>query len=87
MEWFLWRVDTGAAARKTSEWKFFAVAAMGALIVGRGIVWDKWMCLLFGSNFSLLFWAFFGCKVTVFVAFLIVLLLALEQGKNHNPKL
>ena len=35
--WFLWMVNTGAAARKMSVWKLPAVAAMGALISG-GVV-------------------------------------------------
>lgn len=90
--WFLWRVNTEAAARQTSEaarkriWKWSAVAVMGTVIVVGGIVGDKWTCLLFGSNFSMLFWAFLGCNVTLFACFPIVLLHASEQLKNSNLK-
>jgi hypothetical protein len=73
--WFLWRVNTEASVRQTSEAtrkrirKWSAVAAVGALMAGGGIVGDKWMCLLFGTNFSMLFWAFFGSNVALFAFF------------------
>lgn len=93
--WFLWKVNTeaAAAARQTSEavrkriWKWSAVAVAGALMAVGGVVGDKWLCPLFGSNFSLLFWAFLGCNIAVFAFFPIVLLLApRKQGENPNLK-
>lgn len=90
--WFLWRVSTEAAVSQMSHvarkriWKWSAVAVMGTLMAGGGIVGDKWLCLLFGSNFSLMFWAFFGCNITLFACFPIVLLHASEQVKNPNLK-
>lgn len=90
--WFLLRVNTGEVARQLSEaarkgiWKWSAVAAVGALMAGGGVVGQKWLCLLFGTNFSLLFWAFFGSNVALFAFFPIVLLLAPQQGKNPNLK-
>lgn len=90
--WFLWKVNTGGAVRQTSEaarkriWTWSAVAAVGALTAGGGIVGDRWLCLLFGSNFSMLFWAFFGCNVAVFACFPIVLLDAPQQGQKPNLK-
>nr|ABK23543.1 unknown [Picea sitchensis] len=90
--WFLWRVNTEASVRQTSEAtrkrirKWSAVVAVGALMAGGGILGDKWMCLLFGANFSMLFWAFLGCNVALFAFFPIVLLHAAQQGKNPNLK-
>lgn len=91
--WFLWRVNTEAAARQTSEaarrriWKWSTVAVMGTLIAIGGIVGDKWLCVLFGSNFSMMFWAFLGCNIALFAFFPIVLLLAPpKHGGNPNLK-
>lgn len=91
--WFLWKVNTEAAARQTSAavrkriWKWSAVAVVGAVMAVGGVAGDKWLCLLFGSNFGMMFWAFLGCNIALFAFFPIVLLFAPpKQGGNPNLK-
>eukprot|EP01018_Ginkgo_biloba_P001259 Gb_09173 [translate_table: standard] len=74
--WFAWRIMKTCGEGKREEiGKWVTVAVSGAIAGIGGVVCDPWLCLLFGSNFSMLFWLFVGCDVAIFAFFPIVLIL------------
>ncbi|KAI5055203.1 hypothetical protein GOP47_0030348 [Adiantum capillus-veneris] len=62
-----------------------AFASTSAVMAVAAIPLDSWLCFIFGSNFSMLFWFFLGCDLAIVCLFHLTLAESEANATIHPP--